>query len=99
MSKTFLFQAILFSQTVLIQTIQYRFCLHAVKCQDISRGYPRDEMVKAMDCGIVVSEFVLKSRYDVHFRANTLGKGINPYPASYGLNSATAVFQGEWLWH
>ena len=35
-------------------------------------------MVKAMDCGIVVSEFVLQSRYYVHFRANTLGKRINP---------------------
>ena len=33
-------------------------------------------MVKAMDCGIVVSEFVLQSRYYVHFRANTLGKGM-----------------------
>ena len=35
-------------------------------------------MVKAMDCGIVVSEFELQSRYFVHFRANTLGKGMNP---------------------
>ena len=26
-------------------------------------GYPRGVMVKAMDCGIVVSEFVLQSRY------------------------------------
>ena len=34
-------------------------------------------MVKAMDCGIVVSEFVLQSRYYVHFRANTLGKSMN----------------------
>ena len=42
------------------------------------REYPRSVMVKAMDCGIVVSEFVLKSRYYVHFRANTLGKGMNP---------------------
>ena len=41
-------------------------------------GYPRGVMVKAMDCGIVVSEFVLQSRYYVHFRANTLGKGMNP---------------------
>ena len=31
-----------------------------------------------MDCEIVVSEFVLQSRYYVHFRANTLGKGMNP---------------------
>ena len=42
------------------------------------RGYPRGVMVKAMGCGIVVHEFVLQSRYYVHFRANTLGKGMNP---------------------
>ena len=35
-------------------------------------------MVKSMDCGIVVREFVLQSRYYVHFLANTLGKGMNP---------------------
>ena len=33
---------------------------------------------KAMNCGIVVREFVLQSLYYVHFRANTLGKGMNP---------------------
>ena len=43
-----------------------------------ARGGPRGVMVKAMDCGIVVREFVLQSRYYVHFRANTLGKGMNP---------------------
>ena len=37
-------------------------------------GYPRCVMVKAMDCGIVVRQ----SRYYVHFRANTLGKGMSP---------------------
>ncbi len=42
------------------------------------RRCPRGVMVKAMDCGIVVREFVLQSRYYVHFRANTLGKGMNP---------------------
>ena len=63
-------------------------------------GCPRGIMVKAMDCGIVVSEFVLQSCYNVHFRANTLGKGMNlPYPPSYKLNSTTTVLQGEWLWH
>ncbi len=41
-------------------------------------GYARGVMVKAMDCRIVVSEFVFQSRYYVHFRANTLGKGMNP---------------------
>ena len=38
----------------------------------------RGVMVKAMACGIVVSEFVLQSRYYVHFQANTFGKGMNP---------------------
>ena len=42
------------------------------------KGCPRGVMVKAMNCGIVVCEFVLQSRYYVHFRANTLGKGMNP---------------------
>ena len=41
-------------------------------------GCPRGVMVKAMNCEIVVREFVLQSRYYVHFRANTLGKGMNP---------------------
>ena len=44
----------------------------------LSRSWPRDVMVKAMDCEIVVSEFVLLSRYYVHFRADTPGKGMNP---------------------
>ena len=39
---------------------------------------PRGVMVKAMNCGIVVREFVLQSRYYVHFQAITLGKGMNP---------------------
>ena len=41
-------------------------------------GCPRGVLVKAMDCGILVSEFVFQSRYYVHFRANILGKGMNP---------------------
>ena len=35
-------------------------------------------VVKAMDCGIVESEFELQSRYYVHFQTNTLGKDMNP---------------------
>ena len=63
-------------------------------------GCPRGVMVKVMDCGIVIREFVLQSRYYVHFRPNTLGKGMNPlYPPSYGLNSTTTVLLGEWLCH
>ena len=41
-------------------------------------GCPRGVMVKAMNCGIVVREFIPQSRYYVYFRANTLGKGMNP---------------------
>ena len=36
-------------------------------------------MVNAMDCGIVVSEFELSSRYYVHCRTNTLRKGSKPF--------------------
>ena len=44
----------------------------------MTRGCARGVMVKTMDCGIVVSEFVPQSRYYVHFRVNTLKKGMNP---------------------
>ena len=61
---------------------------------------PRGVMVKAMDCEIVESEFEFQLRYYVHFRANTLEKGIEPsYPPSYGLNSTTTVLLRKWLWH
>ena len=40
-------------------------------------------MVKALDCGIIVREFVLQSRYYVNFRANTLGKGMSPLILPY----------------
>ena len=39
---------------------------------------PRGVMAKALDCGIVVSEFKLQSRYYIHFWINNLGKGMNP---------------------
>ena len=65
-----------------------------------SQGCPRGVMVKAMDCGIVVSEFVLQSRYFVHFQANTLGKSIEPlYSPSHGLNITITVLLEEWLWY
>ena len=41
-------------------------------------GCPRGEMVKAMDCGIILSEFVLQLCYYIHFGTNTLGKGMSP---------------------
>ena len=58
----------------------------------VHRGCPRGVMVKSLDNGIVVSKFKLQSFYYVHFRTNTLGKGMYPLIlASYGLNSITAV--------
>ena len=42
-----------------------------VKGLEDLRGCPSGVMVKAMDCGIIVREFELQSRYYV-------GKGINP---------------------
>ena len=44
------------------------------KCIMSNRGV----IVKALASGIVVGEFELQSRYYVHFRTNTLRKGINP---------------------
>ena len=35
-------------------------------------------MVKTMESRIIVSEFELQLNYYIHFRANTLGKGMNP---------------------
>ena len=50
----------------------------SMTCTSWNGGSPRGVMVKAMDYGIVVREFVLQSHYYVHFRANTAGKGMNP---------------------
>ena len=36
-------------------------------------------MIKELDFGIVVSEFEPQSCYYVHFRANPIGKGMNPF--------------------
>ena len=41
------------------------------------RGCPRGVMVKAMNCGILVSEFEFQLCHYVHFGTNTLGKGMN----------------------
>ena len=61
------------NQTTLYVHLRSFEILHQVK-----KGCPHGVMVKVMDCGIVVREFVLQSRYYVHFRANTLGKCMNP---------------------
>ena len=40
------------------------------------RGCPLGVMIIAIDSRIVMSEFELQSCYYVHFRTNTLGKGM-----------------------
>ena len=80
----------------ILYTIFYTYSVYT----HFIRGCPRGVMVKAMDCGIVVHEFVLLSRYYVHFRLNKPWERYeSPYPPSYGLNSTTTVLLGEWLWH
>ena len=59
-------------------------------------------MVKALDCGVVVSEFKFQLHYYVHFQTSTFGKGISPLIlTSYGLNGIAifAVVLAGWLWH
>ena len=59
-------------------------------------GGPRGVMVKAMNCGIVVREFVLQSCYYVHFRAKYPWEMYEPpYHPSYGLTSTTTVLLEE----
>ena len=36
-------------------------------------------VVNVLDCDIVVGEFKLRSRDCIHFRTNTLRKGMNPH--------------------
>ena len=66
----------------------------------ILRGCPRGVMVKAMDYGIVVREFVFQSHYYVHVSGKYPWERYEPpYPPSYELNSTTTFLLGEWLWH
>ena len=39
---------------------------------------PHSVMVKALDCGLVLSQFKLQSHHCIRFQTNTLGKGMNP---------------------
>ena len=36
-------------------------------------------LANVLDCALEVSEFKPQLRYQVHFRTNTIGKGINPF--------------------
>ena len=45
--------------------------------KNVLRVTPRGIVAKVQDFDIVVSEFKLQSRYQVHFQINTLEKGMN----------------------
>ena len=63
-------------------------------------GCPRGVMIKAMDCGIVVREFVLQSQLLRSLSGKYPWERYKPpYLPSYGFNSTTTVLLGEWLWH
>ena len=68
----FIFLKLLFLLSLFVHDMNYLWMLKIIW------GCPRGVMVKAMDCGILVREFELQSRYYIHFRTNTLGKGMNP---------------------
>ena len=75
--------AVGFSGSGVVAMKRYDLQISRTEALQSDAGYhqtikPRGVMVKAMNCGIVVREFVLQSRYYVHFRANTFGKGMNP---------------------
>ena len=49
-------------------------------------------VANALHCSIEGSEFDLRSRYDVHFRTNILGKDINVFRAlCFGWHSIIAI--------
>ena len=43
----------------------------------MSKGSTRSVVANLLDCDIVENEFELQSRFDIHVRTNTLGKGLN----------------------
>ena len=67
----------------------YNYSLITLQCTSSLPSYPgkcsRGIPVKALDSGIVVSEFELQLRYYNPFRTNTLGKGMNPLSSQISL--------------
>ena len=51
------------------------------------------------NCGREASKFELQSRYYVHFRTNTLGKGMNPLISPAMSYSTTAIILKGCPWH
>ena len=60
-------------------------CLHSscMCVKGIWACYPRGEMAKALDRTLGVSKFELQPSYYVHFRTNSLTKGVHPLWIKY----------------
>ena len=71
------------------------FIFHKAKSSSETRGCPRGVMVKAMDCRIVVREFVLQSLLHSLSGKYPWERYEPPYPPSYGLNSSPTILLGE----
>ena len=69
-----LFKMRLFKCTLRSQLLSHHFSDELLLSREVSSWCNG----QSDGCGIVVSEFVLQSHYYVHFRTNTLGKGMNP---------------------
>ena len=63
---------------------------------NLSLRESRDAMANVLDCESVANEFEFQSCFYIHFRINTLGKGMNsPILPSYMLNSGTHIILRE----
>ena len=60
------------------ENCEFKLCLKSDLMWHLTsaKWCPHGEIVKVMDCGIVVSKYELQLRYYIHFRTNTLGKDM-----------------------
>ena len=54
-------------------------------------------MVKVLDCDVIVCEFELQTRYNVHFRTDTLEKVLNSVILKAMRVDCTFTVQQSWL--
>ena len=62
----------------MLVSVTFVIMIYLKKNTKKKRVCPRGVIVP-LDCGIVVNEFELQSRNYIHFRTNTLGKGMDPF--------------------
>ena len=66
----------------------------------IKKEWLRGIMANVLSCNLEDSQFEIYARFNVHFRTNTLGKGMNPLiTLAMCLNSMIEVVPQECLSH